>query len=284
MTPRLLVLPLALMLLASGCIHPTTQTRRSSLMAYLYPKAQAAPQPNPQGARLQVPLKLGVAFVPGGGGWRDNHPVPGLQEKPLVEMLRAAFKDKPWVGEIKPIPTAYLRADGGFDNLDQVCRMFGVDVVALVSVDQIQHTDPKWYSFAYLTIVGAFVLPAEKNSTSTLIDAAVFHVPTRTFLMRAPGQNTIKGSTTAIAQEELLRRDAGESLKLAMKDLAKNLDAEVGAFKAEVAEGRRTDVDMVDRQGQSLRQTGGKGWGGPFGWLEVGGAALLLIALRRRRA
>ncbi|HJW34245.1 MAG TPA: rhombotarget lipoprotein [Holophagaceae bacterium] len=283
MSRRTLAFPLALLLLSAGCIHPETHIRRSSLMAYLYPKAQAAPQPHPEGARLQVPLKLGVAFVPGGGGWREDHPVPGLQERPLVEMLRTAFKDKPWVGEIKAIPTAYLRADGGFDNLDQVCRMFGVDVVALVSVDQIQHTDPKWYSFAYLSIVGAFVLPAEKNSTSTLIDAAVFHVPTRTFLMRAPGQSTIKGSTTAIAQEELLRRDAGESLRLAMADLAKNLDAEVGAFKAEVAEGRRTDVDMVDKQGQSLRQTGGKGWGGAFGWMEVGVAALALAALRRRR-
>ncbi len=281
---RRLALPLCLALLAGGCMKPTTVTRRSSLMTYLYPKAQAAPAPNPQGVRLQVPLRMGIAFVPTGNTWsHEERSLTGIQEKPMLDMLRTAFKDKPWVGEIKAIPTTYLRPDGGFDNLDQVTRMFGVDVVALVSVDQIQHSDPKWYSFAYLSIVGAFVLPADKNSTSTLIDAAVFHVPSRTFLLRAPGQSSVKGSTTAVAQAELLRRDAGEGLKLAMADLAKNLDAEVGAFKAEVAEGKRTDVDLVDKQGQSLRGTGGKGWGGSFGLLEVGGAALLLTAFRRRR-
>lgn len=284
MNARRLALPLCLALLAGGCMKPTTVTRRSSLMSYLYPKAQAAPPPNPQGVRLQVPLRMGIAFVPSGHSWSEERSLPGTQEKPMLDMLRTAFKDKPWVGEIKAIPSVYLRADGGFDNLDQVTRMFGVDVVALVSVDQIQHSDPKWYSFAYLSIVGAFVLPADKNSTSTLIDAAVFHVPSRTFLLRAPGQSTVKGSTTAVAQAELLRRDAGEGLKLAMADLAKNLDGEVGAFKAEVAEGKRTDVDLVDKQGQSLRSTGGKGWGGRFGWLEVGAATVLLFGLRRRRS
>ncbi len=284
MNARRLALPLCLALQAGGCMKPTTVTRRSTLMTYLYPKAQTPPAPNPQGVRLQVPLRMGIAFVPSSQGWREERALPGLQEKPMLEMLRTAFKDKPWVGEIKAIPTAYLRPDGGFDNLDQVTRMFGVDVVALVSVDQIQHSDPKWYSFAYLSIVGAFVLPADKNSTSTLIDAAVFHVPSRTFLLRAPGQSSVKGSTTAVAQAELLRRDAGEGLRLAMADLAKNLDTEVGAFKAEVAEGKRTDVDLVDKQGQSLRSTGGKGWGGSFGLLEVGGAAALLVGLRRRRS
>lgn len=283
MSPRIHTLPLAALLLLAGCAHPETTVHRSSLMAYLYPKAQAAPLPTPAGTRLQVPLKLGVAFVPGGGGWRGDGAVNASQEGPLLETLRTAFKGKPWVGEVKPIPAAYLRSEGGFDNLEQACRMFGVDVVALVSVDQIQHTDPKWYSFAYLSIVGAYVLPAERNSTQTLIDAAVFHVPSRTFLLRAPGQSTVKGSTTAMAKEELLRRDSAQGLRLAMEELARNLDTEVGAFKAEVAEGRRTDVDLLDQKGQSLRSTGGKGWGGAFGGFEVAGAVLLIAWARRRK-
>lgn len=279
MSPR--ALPLAALLLLAGCTHPRTTVHRSSLMAYLYPKAQAAPQPASPGTRLQVPLRLGVAFVPG-ERWRGDA-APASLEKPLLDTLRTAFRDRPWVGEIKPIPSAYLRSDGGFDNLEQASRMFGVDVVALVSVDQIQHSDPKWYSFAYLSIVGAFVLPADRNSTSTLLDAAVFHVPSRTFLLRAPGQSTVKGSTTAVAREELLRRDAGEGLRLAMADLARNLDAEVSAFKAEVAEGRRTDVDLLDQKGQSLRSTGGKGWGGAFGGVELAGVVLLIAWARRRK-
>lgn len=286
MKRSVLILAILIAWLGVGCVAtPHTQVRRSSLMGYLYPKASEAPKPPAAPAHLQLPLRLGIAFVPGHAGWREAAPVPPTAERPMVETVRAAFKDRPWVGEIKLIPGTYLRKDGGFENLDQVSRMFGVDVVALVSVDQIQHTDPKWYSFTYLSIVGAYVLPAEKNSTRTLIDAAVFHVPSRTFLLRAPGQSLIRGSTTYMAKEETLRRDAEGGLKLAMADLAKNLDGEITAFKAEVAEGARKDVDLLDRQGQSLRQTGGRGWGGALGWADALAAlGLLGVAWARRRS
>ncbi len=282
-TPALLFS--AALMLTLGCATPHTQVRRSSLMGYLYPKASEAPKPDPAGASLQLPLKLGIVFVPGGtADWRNDAVVAADAERPLLDTVRGAFKERPWVGDIKIIPSAYLRAGGGFENLDQASRMFGVDVIALVSVDQIQQTDPKWYSFTYLSILGAFVVPAERNSTRTLIDAAVFHVPTRTFLLRAPGQSFIKGSTTMVAQAELLRRDAGEGLKLAMVELGKNLDSEVAGFKAEVAQGERKDVDLVDRSGQSLRQTGGRGWGGALSRWEVLGAGLLLLLAWRRES
>ena len=63
--PRSVFLGIALALFGLvGCNIPQTTTRRSSLMDYLYPKQQGAPVPNPAGARLSLPLKLGIAFVP----------------------------------------------------------------------------------------------------------------------------------------------------------------------------------------------------------------------------
>ena len=277
----------ALTLLAAlGCNAPQTHVRRSSLMDYLYPKEKAAPVPNPAGARLKLPLRLGVAFVPGGGAsWRVQNLLAPGQEKPLLDVVKQSFRDRPWISEIKLIPSAYLRAGGGFENMDQVARMYGVDVMALVSVDQIQNTDPRWYSFTYLSIVGAYVLPGDANDTNTLIDAAVYDVASHTFLLRAPGQSQIKGSSTWAYREKQLREHSAKGLELAMADLAKNLDAEVGTFKAEVARGERKDVDVVDRQGVSLRQSGGRNFGGSFGWMEAVGALLLLgAALRMRRA
>ena len=276
----------ALALLAFlGCNMPETHVRRSSLMDYLYPKEKAAPMPNPAGARLKLPLKLGVAFVPGGtASWRvQNLMAPG-QEKQLLDVVKRSFQDRPWISEIKLVPSAYLRPGGGFENMDQVARMYGVDVMALVSVDQVQNTDPRWYSFTYLSIVGAYVLPGDANDTNTLIDAAVYDVASHTFLLRAPGQSQVKGSSTWAYREKQLREHSAKGLELAMTDLAKNLDAEVGAFKAEVARGERKDVDVVDRQGVSLRQSGGRNFGGSFGWIEALGAlALLGLALRFRR-
>lgn len=283
---RLTVPALLLALLSlTGCLAPETHARRSSLMDYLYPKAKSAPAPNPAGARLKLPLRLGIAFVPAdNAAWRVSGLMAPGQEKELLEVVKGSFKDRPWISEIKVIPSAYLRAGGGFENMDQVARMYGVEVMALVSVDQIQYTDPKWYSFTYLSIVGAYVLPGDANDTRTLIDAAAYDVASHTFLLRAPGQSEVKGSSTWAHREVQLREHSAKSLKLAMADLAKNLDAEVASFKAEIARGDRKDVDVVDRQGVSLQQSGGRNFGGSFSWLE-GLAALLLagVALKLRR-
>lgn len=283
---RLSLLGSALALLALACNTPQTTTRRSSLMDYLYPKEKSAPAPNPAGARLKLPLKLGIAFVPGGSAsWRVQSLLAPGQEKPLLDVVKQSFKDKPWVAEIKLVPSTYLRPGGGFENMDQVARMYGVDVMALVSVDQIQYTDPRWYSFTYLSIVGAYVLPGDANDTRTLIDAAVYDVASHTFLLRAPGQSQLKGSSTWAYREVQLREHSAKGLQAAMTDLAKNLDAEVASFKAEIASGDRKDVDVVDRQGVSLRQSGGRNFGGSVSWIEALGALLLLgAALRWRRA
>jgi rhombotail lipoprotein len=281
----LLVLAGLLLLGSMACIGPETRARRSSLMGYLYPQTKGAPAPAPAGAvALKLPLKLGIAFVPAGSGSWDGAPIaaPG-SEKPLLDVVKGTFKGRPWVSEIRIIPSAYLRPGGGFENLEQVSRMFGVDVVALVSVDQIQYSDPRWYSFTYLSIVGAFVLPGNLNDTRTLIDAAVFHPGSRAFLLRAPGQSLVRAHSTPVALDELLRRDAGEGLKLAMEDLARNLDREVGSFKEEVAKGERPGVDLIDREGRSLTATGGRNWGGSFTLLEaLAGLALVAFAARRR--
>jgi len=284
--PRPLLAAALALLAALGCNTPETHVRRSSLMDYLYPKQKAAPLPNPAGARLKLPLKLGIAFVPGGtASWRVQNLLAPGQEKVLLDVVKQSFKDRPWISEIKLVPSAYLRAGGGFENMDQVARMYGVDVMALVSVDQVQNTDPRWYSFTYLSIVGAYVLPGDANDTNTLIDAAVYDVASHTFLLRAPGQSQVKGSSTWAYREKQLREHSAKGLELAMADLAKNLDAEVGTFKAEVAKGERKDVDVVDRQGVSLRESGGRNFGGAFGWAEALGALLLLgTALRMRRA
>jgi len=274
MKPFVILLSLLLM---CGCESHSRSTR-SNVMEYLYPKDTEAPLPNPQGARLQLPLSIGIAFVPSQTGRYRDYAIAGFDEKPLLEVVRKSFIDRPWVKQIKIIPSSYLTPQGGFDNLEQVGRLYQVDVIVLVSVDQIQYSDPNLLSLTYYSIVGAYVLPGNTNDTRTLIDAAAFDVNSRVFLLRAPGQSHLGGHSTGVGDEAALRRKSHEGLQVAMTDLAKNLDEEVNGFKAEVQSGERKEVTIIDREGRSLRAGGAAGF-----WEAVVASGLCLALIMRRR-
>lgn len=249
---------LALALLA--CAAPETVHRRSSLSAYLGGKAPSAPEAAPGPVRLQLPLRLGLAFVPAEAGQRQGGFVPAgpaapmepAQEQALQEKVAQVFSVKPWALSFKAIPSLYLKKGGGFEDLEQVARSFGVDVVALVSVDQIQFSSPRWYAWTYWTVVGAYMVKGEEDDTTTLVDAAVYHVPSRTFLFRAGGVGTAKGSSTWSKREEAFRHQSRESLAQAMGQLSVNLDAGVEGFKQDLIKGARKDVQLLDRDGHPL--------------------------------
>lgn len=272
-----------LVVLVAACSYSRQVHRRSNVMSYLYPKAEEAPVLNPGGARLQLPLRIGIAFVPpesvsgtrAYGDWRSIFPAE--QERALLEVVKRAFEGKDWVGRIEVIPSTYLTAGGGFANLDQVSRMFNVDVVALASVDQVQNSNPTEISFLYLSIIGAYVLPLDVNETRTMIDVAAFHVPTRTFLLRAPGVSQVKGRSTAVTVAESLGDASDRGFEQAMADVTKNLDREVERFRSEVASGARADVDIVTAEGGSVRQGAAAGWPAALAAL-----ALLALTLVRR--
>jgi rhombotail lipoprotein len=280
MSRKGLVAGITTLLLVIGC-SPSIQThRRSNLMSYLYPDSTKAPEVSLQGARLHLPLKVGIAFVP--PEQRLQHfqsvdsTIPGQSELKLLGVVKKAFQSRDWVKEVVVIPSTYLSAGGGFNNLDQVGRMFGTDVIALVSVDQFQSSDPLPISFLYLSIIGTYVLPLDHNDTSTLIDAAVFYVPARTFLLRAPGQSHITGHAAANDVPMAMRERSNKGLEMAMSNLSKNLSGEVDAFKERVISGERADVDIVSREGVSIRKSGSVGW--------LWALSLLLVAVAARRS
>ena len=175
----------ALFLLVVGCATPETVQRRSSLSGYLGGKT-SPPAASPVGpTHLQLPLRLGIAFVPAEAGQRSgslNATAPAnlldaSQEQELHKQVSDLFGQKPWAMSFKIIPAQYLAKSGGFQDLEQVARSFGVEVMALVSVDQMQFSSPRWYSWTYWTLVGAYMVKGDKNDTTTLVDAAVYHVP-----------------------------------------------------------------------------------------------------------
>jgi rhombotail lipoprotein len=264
--------------LLTGCSFSRQVHRRSNLMSYLYPDAAEAPQPSAGGIRLQLPMRVGIAFVPPDSRSTQfpgvQADLPGTSQQRLLNVVKDTFRSRDWVKDVVVIPSNYLTPGGGFANLDQLSRMFGVDVIALVSVDQFQSSNPNPMSFLYLSIVGAYVLPLDHNDTRTLIDAAVFYAPARRFLLRAPGQSQITGHSTAVDVEFSMSERSYRGFQLAMADLSANLSKEVDTFKQEIISGERADVDIINKQGTSIRKSGSTGW--LCTW-----SLLLLLAYRR---
>ena len=263
--PSLPILPVAAAILLSlGCSSPATVSRQSSLMDYL---SSGEPKADPAGeAAVQLPLAVGIAFLPGGSTYGTGSAFPKSsrgasyitpeQEQNLANELQASFASKPWVRSLQVIPSLYLSERGGFRDVEKVAALNNVEVMVLVSLNQVQFTDPKWYSWTYWTGLGAYTFKGDKNDTSTYVDAAVFHVPSRSMLFRAAGTSTVKGSATWAQRDEKLRVKSIESLHLAMAALCQHLDEAAASFREDALQGKRKDVRLLDRDGVPIGAPG----------------------------
>ena len=218
------------LVMIGGCATRSAH-RSSSVVQYLYPEGR--PQADmPQMPRLTLPVKIGIAFVP------DTTPSPwgltGMNKAELLSTVAAHFKQYDFVKSIEIISSAYLAPKGGFANLDQVRTMFDVDVIALVSYDQTQFTDEGVASITYWTVIGAYVIPGEKNDTHTMVDAAVYDIPSRKLLFRAPGVSHIKSKATPVNLSEQLRKDSLAGITDASTALITNLDESLTRFQERV--------------------------------------------------
>jgi rhombotail lipoprotein len=259
------------------------QHRASNLYAYLY-SGQKEHIDAPTVPVLSLPLRVGVAFVPvdnpngrNNYSYGDDLSFSESQKMDLMKQISGQFKQYPFVKSIELIPTAYLTPRGGFANLDQIRTMYGVDVMALLSYDQVQFTGEGVLSLTYWTIVGAYVVPGEKNDTKTMMDAAVYDVASRKLLFRAPGIGNVKGSATPINLSEQLRADSKKGFEEAATNLVANLKVQLEEFKEQVANAP-TEYKIEYKPGY----TGG----GAFGGMEtifVGGMGACFLWTRRNR-
>lgn len=255
--------------------------RSSSVVAYLYPD-KANPLPPTSIPVLHVPLRVGIAFVPPGGrrgyGTGDFGFGSGLtevQKTALMQRVANEFKGRDFIQSIELIPSSYLVPGGGFDNLDQVRALLGVDVVVLIAYDQVQFTNENFLSLSYWTIVGAYVFHGNKDDTQTLMEAAVYDIPSRHLLFRAPGANRVTASAAAKYVAENLREDGAKSFDLATTDLIANLKTQLEEF--------RERVKRAPGEVQIERKPGYTG-AGSFGPLFVGMLAVWFgVAWCRRK-
>lgn len=270
--PRICLYAIVVLLISSCSSLFGPEGRRgvsSSLVDYLYPYGEIPPDHQNITPHLHLPLTVGLAFVP---PHKSRHSVlPEAQKIRLLESVKQRFVDLDYVKEIKIIPETYMRSSKGFEGVGQIARLYGLDVMALVSYDQVATRSEKKSSLLYWTIAGAYLIKGNQNRATTFVDTAVFDVNSQKMLFRAPGVSETSQSSTLIETREVNRATREKGFELAMADMSNNLEAELIRFKNKV---KNDDSVRVTRRT-------GYGGGGGIGWPSI--LLLLGLAIARLR-
>ena len=245
----------------------------SSLVDFLYPDGHVAAT-SAERPQLAIPLRVGLAFLPSA-----NAQGTGLDEahkEALLERIKQRFASRRFVSEIALLPDYYLAGHRGFAGLDGIKRLYGLDVIALVSFDQETHLDQNEWSLAYLTIVGAYVVKGNRHDVSTLIDLAVVDPESRQLVIRAGGTDLRHGNTTLIDAGRQTREANITGFSAATDQMIDHFDAALTKFEADVRSGT-APIRVVSKN------AGGSGGGGG-GAIDAVCIAALLVALAQRAA
>lgn len=249
----------------AGQPYGTRSGASSSLVDYLYPKGEVPPEQTMQIPHLNLPLRVGIAFVP--GAYTADSAITEATKLELLREVKSAFVDREYIEHIEVIPETYLRSSNGFDGMQQVARLYGVDVMALVSYDQVSVSEDNKASLLYWTIIGAYVIKGTENEIHTFVDTAVFDVATRKLLFRAPGTDMRQARSTAIESNEAVRTGRTASFSAAVESMTGNLLTELDSFEDRLQE--EPELAQVEWDES-------KGGGGSFGM-----PMLLLLVLPR---
>lgn len=243
----------------------------SSLVDYLYPDGQVPPKHDETIPHLSLPLTVGLAFVPQRG--YAPYALPEANKAQLLEEVKQHFVGLEYIKDIVIVPETYMRSSKGFEGVGQIARLYGLDIVALVSYDQVAVSSETKSSILYWTIVGAYFIKGNRNQATTFVDTAVFDVNSRKMLFRAPGVSDIQQSSTLVEVEQANREARQKGFELAMADMTNNLAAELDRFKERIKEDN--SVQITHRQGYG----GGGGMQWPLLMLLAG---LLMARISRR--
>jgi rhombotail lipoprotein len=242
----------------SSCQHHTQNS--TSLVEFLYPNGSPPPAQDAQ-PQLHLPLRVGLAFLPSSGNTLIGP--DAAQKEALMQEIRKRFVSRKFIAEIVVIPDYYLQGRRGFEGLQGVQRLYGIDLMALVSYDQVAHEDDNHWSLGYITIVGAYVLKGTRHDVSTLVDLAVVDPGTRSLVLRAGGFDTRHGSVTLIDENRRLRESTAQGFNAATQQMIDHFDSALTAFESDVREGK-ANVKVVSNHGKPSF-----GGGGTIDWLAL---------------
>ncbi len=226
------------LLLIAGCSLVDSSnygkhTISSSLMDFLYPDKKPGNFEKPGIPELKPRYRVGVAFVP---TLRGVEELDAETQINLLQRVKSKFVHYPFIEKIEIIPTSYLKGGKGFDFIDQIARLYDIDIMALVSYDQVINNSENSWSLLYWTVVGMYVIKGSNNALNTFVDTAVFDIKSRKLLFRAPGISRFEQSSSLVNLKKNSENRSLEEFKLAVDKMITNLDRELKAFRQKTGE------------------------------------------------
>ena len=238
------------MTLTACSIFGSERTHRygsTSLVKFLHPDGNIPA--DVQKPVLNLPLRVGLAFVPAS---RDYGAISQSSKTQLLNNIKSAFNSKPYINEIVIIPDAYLNANRGYTSLEAVKQAYQLDVIALVSYDQIVKTRDNLLAIGYITIAGSYIFPGSHHKSSTFVDLALIDIDTRQILFRAAGDSTSKSVGAVAYAENAYDRSLNRDIAKAMQLMQANFDTELVKFEERLrARDPNDNVIVKHREGYS---------------------------------
>jgi rhombotail lipoprotein len=238
------------------CVFECGRSQRAStpLVEFLYGDDKNVPKKDAV-VTLNLPIRVGLAFLPTRSGNPNEGPTPAQRER-ILSSIRENFSGLPYVAEIVPVPAYYFDygRGNGMQQLEQLARLQRLDLMALISYDQRSSTTENRRALTYLTIVGGLVFEGTHNETQTIIDLAVVEPAGRSLVLRAGGVSSGANSVAAIDQSHALAKQQRVGFDQATDKLIANFRTELADFETRVRAGT-ADVKVV-------RQSRGGGGGG----------------------
>jgi len=218
----------------------------SSLVDFLYPDSDQVKAHKSEVPLLKLPVNIGIAFVPSNESSNSSLSLTAKKKHELLGNVKNEFIKHDYINRIEIIPDTYLKHGSGFETLEQLSRLYDVEIMALVSYDQVARNNENNAAILYWTIAGLYLIPGNDNSTQTFVDTAVFDIKSRKMLLRAPGINKLDSISTAVGLKETIAENSEKGFDRAVFDMIGNLDSELDIFKDRVKNEKIAKVESRD--------------------------------------
>jgi rhombotail lipoprotein len=226
---------------------------RSNALEYLYP--YGAPATEPRDVSVRLPARVGIALAPRNSMRALTFTVS--QQEELLRRIAEQFRGREGIAPVVIVPAGELKALGSFGDLDRIQAEFGVDLVMLVSCDQFQSAEATRASWTYWSVVGAYVVTAEKDETASVADVVMYDVSSRVMVLHAEGSDRSKNETIPADVEGSLREARARGFDRAVDGLMGKLDLALVAFQKQISSGivhgpGTPNLGMFDRLGHPV--------------------------------